>query len=366
MSQGMLYPHLIGNDVGCGMGLWLSDLSRKKLKLDRWEKKLVDLDQPWNGDRQGWLAQFQIGTCEQDQALGTIGGGNHFAELQQVQEIRDAECFKSLGMDADRLVVLVHSGSRGLGKAVLWTHQEKHSYGGLMDDSDDSGGRDPKAFDHLQAAEETMTRQWLQITSGRGPAECAWAVSHVLRCIVEEAAKVGVKTEVLEAVPGPFSGTLRSVLLRMDGTGVPKLTKGWVGSVLWINRSPFRPEYKRKNWFVGIEEIAVPEHPRWSEKEIKIETMRASGPGGQHVNKTESAVRVTHLPTGLSVSAREERSQHANRRLALARLAERLNERGKVGERGMQKERWNQHAALERGNPIRIYEGPQFDLRRRT
>jgi release factor H-coupled RctB family protein len=138
VSRGMLYPHLIGNDVGCGMGLWLSELSSKKLKLDRWENKLVDLDQPWNGDRENWLNQFGLASGDQDEALGTIGGGNHFAELQQVERVEHAERFKALGMDEHALVVLVHSGSRGLGKVVLAKHQHKHGYEGLPDDCEDA------------------------------------------------------------------------------------------------------------------------------------------------------------------------------------------------------------------------------------
>jgi peptide chain release factor len=83
--------------------------------------------------------------------------------------------------------------------------------------------------------------------------------------------------------------------------------------------------------------------------------MRASGPGGQHVNRTESAVRVTHLPTGLQASASEERSQHRNRKLALARLGAKLEglkdqQQGEAGRR-----RWRAHHALERGNPAHVF-----------
>src|SRR5262245_12094264 len=98
VSRGIVYSHLIGNDVGCGMGLWLSELSARKPKLDRWENKLVDLDQPWAGDRSAWLSQFGVEVGAQDEALGTIGGGNHFAELQCVERIEDAASFKALGL----------------------------------------------------------------------------------------------------------------------------------------------------------------------------------------------------------------------------------------------------------------------------
>jgi peptide chain release factor len=97
--------------------------------------------------------------------------------------------------------------------------------------------------------------------------------------------------------------------------------------------------------------------PTWNERELSIETLRASGPGGQHVNRTESAVRVTHRPTGLSVLAQEERSQHLNRRLALARLAALLAERAEQQSRAAEDQRWRQHTQLERGNAVRIYRG---------
>jgi len=103
--------------------------------------------------------------------------------------------------------------------------------------------------------------------------------------------------------------------------------------------------------------IVPPETTRWSVHEVCFETMRTSGPGGQHVNKTESAVRATHLPTGLSVVAREERSQHQNKRLALAKLAQLLRERDRAAGKRAQHELWNQHNLLECGNPVRTFVG---------
>jgi peptide chain release factor len=204
---------------------------------------------------------------------------------------------------------------------------------------------------------------WLQLSSGRGPVECQWVVAQVLRLLVEEAAARGVSAELLEASAGEQRDTLLSALVSLEGAEAAALSASWVGTVQWIGRSPFRPQHKRQNWFIGVERFALPERPTWSERDLLITTLRASGPGGQHVNKTESAVRIVHQPTGLSVVAREERSQQQNKRLALARLAALLDQSGDQAARAAAQERWDQHNALVRGNPVRVYAGPEFRKR---
>lgn len=203
-------------------------------------------------------------------------------------------------------------------------------------------------------------RRWLQITCGRGPRECAFAVPHVLKRMIEEARTYGLTADVLESLAGRYPGTLYSALLAAEGANVEAYLARWVGTVCWICRSPFRPNHKRKNWFVSVEAFRPPEKVLWHKQDLKYETMRASGPGGQHVNKIESAVRVTHVPTGLTITAREERSQQANRKLALARLAELFRQREEASVQQAGNERWSQHNQLERGNAVRTFIGPDF------
>lgn len=94
------------------------------------------------------------------------------------------------------------------------------------------------------------------------------------------------------------------------------------------------------------------------EREISYQTLRASGPGGQHVNKTESAVRATHISSGLSVTASDQRSQLQNKKLAAERLLIKLAAWNM--EQNMQKaqENWNNHNTLQRGNPVKVIQEP--------
>lgn len=208
---------------------------------------------------------------------------------------------------------------------------------------------------------------WLQLSAGRGPAECQRVVARLLPIVCAEAAALGLRSELLEATAGAAPDTLASVLLAIEpkvyGSDPEALAAGWVGTVQWIGKSPFRPHHKRQNWFVGVERFALPARPDFQEKDIEIAVLCASGPGGQHVNKTQSAVRVVHRPTGLSAVARQERSQHQNRRLALARLQALLQARLAGAAQDAEHARWQEHDALVRGNPVRIYVGEEFGRR---
>ncbi|MCK7578806.1 MAG: peptide chain release factor H [Chromatiales bacterium] len=207
---------------------------------------------------------------------------------------------------------------------------------------------------------------WLQMSAGRCPSECEWVVGRLVPVLTQELAARGLAVEEIDRTPGTNAGDARSVLLRVSGPEVTAKVADWLGTVQWIGTSPYRPHHKRKNWFVSVAAFVEPNTPTWNERELNIETLRASGPGGQHVNRTESAVRVTHRPTGLSVLAQEERSQHLNRRLALARLAALLAERAERQSQAAEDQRWRQHTQLERGNAVRVYRGLDWKRERST
>jgi peptide chain release factor len=183
--------------------------------------------------------------------------------------------------------------------------------------------------------------------------------------IITDARNIGLNAEIIEEETGPEKGTLFSALLHLDGESVELFAASYEGTIQWIGYSTFRPGHKRKNWFVGVQRVPVPPSAVFSERDVRIETLKASGPGGQHVNTTESAVRAVHIPTGLTAMARDERSQNANRKRALERLAILIARHEQRQLAKAQKQRWDAHNELVRGNPVRVYEGEEFRVLKR-
>lgn len=128
-----LYPALIGNDIGCGMSFWQTDLLAHKFKLDKAEKILKKYSDFADDD---WLAD-NVPTEFQNHAylrsLGSIGGGNHFAEFQKVNKVIHQDLWDQLNLNHKNLFLLVHSGSRGLGQAILRDHIDHYNHDGMND-----------------------------------------------------------------------------------------------------------------------------------------------------------------------------------------------------------------------------------------
>lgn len=201
----------------------------------------------------------------------------------------------------------------------------------------------------------------LHISAGQGPDECEWVVAKLADAFCREGAKDGLTCEAVEPIAGPCA----SVLLRVDGDGAEAFAEPRTGTVRWIGTSTFRPTHKRKNWFVGVNRVSeVEDTPDLLERDIVYQTMRASGPGGQHVNKTDSAVRATHVPSGLTTVSQDQRSQHADKKVARLKLSLMLRERREQELAERKSALWAQNRSLERGNAVRTYEGAAFRLRR--
>lgn len=199
-----------------------------------------------------------------------------------------------------------------------------------------------------------MEKTYLQITSGRGPVECCRVVALVLERILKQAQTRKLKVEIVEKEAGPANRTLLSAVIALEGAGCDTLVEEWEGTVLWIARSPYRIHHRRKNWFVGVQTFLLSESREATENEIRYETLRASGPGGQHVNKTESAVRAVHIPSGISVVASDQRSQWQNKKLATERLQVKLTAWNVEQAMIQAQANWSNHNSLQRGNPVKV------------
>ncbi len=132
-----VHPAFVGGDIGCGMGLFRLDAEVRKLRVDKAVERLRVLARSWDGDAAACVAAAGLAPTGFDAALGSIGGGNHFCELQAIEEIVDADAAAAAGLDAEAVFVLVHSGSRGLGTSII----EEVLAGGLvaLDPAGDEG-----------------------------------------------------------------------------------------------------------------------------------------------------------------------------------------------------------------------------------
>jgi len=196
----------------------------------------------------------------------------------------------------------------------------------------------------------------LSIHAGTGGTEaCDWA-GMLLRMYVRYSQNKGFKVEILDQIAGEEAG-LKTATLEISGPYAYGYLKSEAGVHRLVRLSPFDADHARHTSFALVEVIPVlaeTELEEIPEDELKIETFRSSGPGGQHAQKSESAVRITHLPTGLSVSCQSERSQYQNKQNALRILKLKLkNFKVKEEEKEIAKLRGRQMASW--GNQIRSY-----------
>lgn len=140
VTENLIYPYIIGNDIGCGIGLWQTDLKKNKIKRDKWVKKLSSLEKINQGVSEELYKEFSLEKTDYDYSLGTIGKGNHFAELSLIESIEDEKESELLGLNKKNLMILVHCGSRGLGEYILRSYVDKYKDAGI--DPESSEGRD--------------------------------------------------------------------------------------------------------------------------------------------------------------------------------------------------------------------------------
>ncbi len=194
----------------------------------------------------------------------------------------------------------------------------------------------------------------LSISAGAGGTEATDWAEMLLRMYLRWAERHRFKTEILEATEGEGAG-LKSVSFSIDGRWVYGQLRSERGVHRLVRISPFDSQKRRHTTFALVE--VMPEVPEDAaveidDKDLRIDTYRASGAGGQHVNKTDSAVRITHVPSGIVVQCQNERSQTSNKQTALRILKSRLVE--------LQEEEREAELAKERGAAQDIGFGSQI------
>ena len=181
----------------------------------------------------------------------------------------------------------------------------------------------------------------LLVTAGTGPVEVRWFVAALADALGVRLA-AGSRTTV-----GPEDAP-RSVVLAVEGDATP-----WIGTHALVRRSERRGRQSRRRWYAAVSTLpALAEVPALDPGDVVITATRSGGPGGQHVNTTSSAVIARHVPTGIVVRVEDERSQHANRRRALVRLAEALARQRDEAVAAGARTRWLAHRELVRGAPV--------------
>lgn len=191
----------------------------------------------------------------------------------------------------------------------------------------------------------------IQISSGQGPQECQLAVGKLYEALKKEFPDI----KLLSKKEGDGKGCFDSIRFSTENEKALALE----GSIQWICQSPFRPHHKRKNWFVDVS--VIPEKNEISQdKDYLIEKFHSGGKGGQNVNKVETGVRIIHVPTGISVTCTEERSQYMNKQKAMQRIREQLAQMQKQEDEKQVNAAWREHNRIVRGNPVRVYRGMEF------
>ncbi len=212
-------------------------------------------------------------------------------------------------------------------------------------------------FQRMFSGEMDAANAYMDIQAGSGGTEAQDWAEMLLRMYLRWGERHGFKTELIEVSPGEVAG-IKSATVRFEGP----YAYGWLRTETGVHRlvrkSPFDSGNRRHTSFASVfvspeveDDIDIEINPA----DLRIDVYRASGAGGQHVNRTESAVRITHLPTGIVVQCQTDRSQHKNKAQAMKQL------KAKLYELEMQKRRAEQQALEETksdigwGHQIRSY-----------
>ncbi len=212
-------------------------------------------------------------------------------------------------------------------------------------------------FRRMLGGEHDSSNAIVSINAGAGGTEAQDWVEMLLRMYLRWAERRGYKTEIIDILTGEEAG-LKNVTFTVNGSYAYGYLKAESGIHRLVRISPFDAGARRHTSFASV--FVIPEIPEdvvieIDEKDLRVDTFRSSGAGGQHVNKTDSAVRITHLPTGIVVQCQNERSQHKNKATAMKILKARLYEREIKEKAEKLEELHNTKKEIAWGSQIRSY-----------
>lgn len=212
-------------------------------------------------------------------------------------------------------------------------------------------------FRRILGGELDASSAILSINSGAGGTESQDWVAMLIRMYMRWAEKHKMKTELVDELPGEGAG-YKNVTITVDGDYAYGYLKTEMGIHRLVRISPFDSNARRHTSFASV--MVLPQvdddiEIEINEADLRVDTFRASGAGGQHVNKTESAIRITHIPTGIVVSSQSDRSQHKNRATCMKMLKSHLYERQQEENRKQKEKLAGEKKDASFGSQIRSY-----------
>ena len=287
-------------------------------------------------------------------------------ELEDPNTWDDSEKTQTLGRERARLETVVYTirdMNSGLNDAeelleLAADEQDKDTVNAVVADLDAFENRIASLeFRRMFAGEMDANNAFLDVQAGSGGTEAQDWANMLLRMYLRWGERRGFKTDMIEVSPGEVAG-IKSATIKFEG----EYAFGWLRTETGVHRlvrkSPFDSGNRRHTSFAAVfvsPEIDDEIDTEIDSTDLRIDVYRASGAGGQHVNRTESAVRITHLPTGVVTQCQNDRSQHKNKDVAMKQLKAKLYELEMQKRRAEQQVIEDSKADIGWGSQIRSY-----------